>query len=84
MVIATRLELLDSLYREAATCLVCGNEIPAGEGVTATYRGRIVRFRCPDCLARFEAEPERFLAGHPGGCCQGQPGQSPASEWTCD
>jgi hypothetical protein len=79
-----RVELLDSRYQEAAACVVCGSEISAGEGLTASYRGRTARLKCAGCLERFEVEPMRYSTGHPNGCCQADRGQSPASEWTCD
>jgi hypothetical protein len=78
------LVVLDSRYQSAASCLVCGNEIPDGEGVTASYGERTLRFKCPGCVSRFEADPERYLAGHEAGCCRDERGASPASEWRCD
>ena len=76
------LVLGDSRLQPAAHCLVCGSDIPPGEGVTARYNGRWLRFRCAGCLARFGQDPERFLAGHGEGCCQGDAECSPMSEWT--
>lgn len=73
----------NSQLEPSARCLVCGNDIPAGEGLSARYGERTLRFKCPGCLSRFEADPERFLAGHPDGCCVDHD-HSPASEWTCD
>ena len=55
-----------------ARCVVCGNEIAAGEGLTARYGERTLRFKCPGCLGRFEADPERYLAGDVRGCCGGE------------
>ena len=81
MAIAHELVVLDSRDQPAATCVVCENDIAAGQGVTASYSGRILRFKCPGCLSRFQAEPERFLAGQTGGCCGGAHDHSPASEW---
>lgn len=77
------LVVLDSRYHGAARCLVCGSEIPAGVGFTVGLAGRIVRLRCHGCLSRFEADPERFLAAHPPGCCRQDGASSLASEW-CD
>jgi hypothetical protein len=65
----TMLTLIDSRQAPAARCLVCGNDIPAGEGVAARYGDRMLRFKCPGCYARFEADPEPYLAGETGGCC---------------
>lgn len=74
----------DAQRQGQANCLVCGNDIPAGEGLTARYGERTLRFKCSGCLARFEAAPEQYLAGHEASCCKGQDSSSPASEWTCD
>lgn len=73
-----------SSLEPSASCLVCGNDIPAGEGLTARYGDRTLRFKCPGCLSRFEADPERYLAGNEAGCCNGEHEHSPASEWRCD
>ena len=67
-----QLSVVDSSDQPAAACVVCGNDISAGEGVTARYRGRTLRFKCPGCYARFEADPEPYLAGHQAGCCNGE------------
>ena len=82
MEIASELVVLDSANQTAAVCLVCGNDVVAGEGVTAVYRGRTLRFKCPGCFSRFEANPEPFLAGQTGGCCGGAHDHSPATEWS--
>lgn len=59
----------NSTFEPAAHCVVCGNDIPAGEGLTARYGERTLRFKCPGCLNRFEADPDRYLAGAIGDCC---------------
>ena len=59
----------NSAFEPAAQCVVCGNDILAGEGLTARYGERTLRFKCPGCLARFEADPDRYLAADGGGCC---------------
>lgn len=82
MAIAPEIVVLDSRDQPAAVCIVCGNDIPAGEGVTASHDGRVLRFKCPGCLVRFEADPLPFLAGQTGGCCGGAHEHSPASEWS--
>jgi hypothetical protein len=74
----------DSRLEPSARCVVCGNDIPAGEGLTARYGERTLRFKCPGCLSRFTADPERYLAGHEAGCCREAPESSPPSEWGCD
>ena len=73
-----------SRLEPSARCLVCGNDILAGEGLTARYGERTLRFKCPGCLTRFEADPERYLAGHGAGCCNDEQDRSPASEWRCE
>jgi hypothetical protein len=62
-------------------CVVCGSDVPAGEGIVARFRGRRVRLRCEGCLARFVADSDRYLGGHPTGCCDDEREASPASEW---
>lgn len=79
---ANEIQLVDSRYEPPANCLVCGSEIAEGEGVTARYKGSVVRFKCEGCLARFESNPDAYLAGHAATCCQDH-AASPASEW-CD
>ncbi|MBF6606300.1 MAG: hypothetical protein IVW53_12030 [Chloroflexi bacterium] len=74
MAVLQELIVLDSRHEAAAQCVVCGNDIAAGEGVTARYQDRTLRFKCPGCAARFEADPDR-CPPHDG---------SPASEWRCD
>lgn len=74
----------NSRLEPAASCIVCGSDVPAGEGLTARYGDRTLRFKCPNCLSRFETDPEHYLAGVPEGCCNGQHDHSPASEWRCD
>jgi hypothetical protein len=49
-------------------CPVCGNGLDPGEGMTAEWQGQVLRFRCLGCLARFEADPVRYLAGHTDPC----------------
>ncbi|MBI3746919.1 MAG: hypothetical protein HY264_10455 [Chloroflexi bacterium] len=84
MVVAGTLIVLDSREQAAAECVVCGNAVPAGEGVTARYLGRTLRFKCPGCYARFEADPDRYVAGHKAECCKGEHDHSPSSEWRTD
>lgn len=71
----------NSRLEPAASCIVCGSDIAAGDGLTARYGERTLRFKCPGCLSRFEADPERYLAGSDAGCCGGAHEHSPASEW---
>lgn len=64
------LVVVDSAAEAAATCIVCGNDIPPGEGVTARYGGQILRFKCPGCVTRFAVDPDRYLSGGPTSCCE--------------
>jgi hypothetical protein len=84
MAVESEIIVVDSRYQPEARCLVCGNDIAAGEGTTARYRGRTLRFKCPGCHARFEADPGRYLAGHEPECCNEPHDGSPPSEWRCD
>lgn len=84
MASAPDLIVIDSRDQPAASCIVCGNDIAAGEGVTAQHRGRTLRFKCPGCLPRFQADPERYLAGGQQSCCGGENGHSHAGERRCD
>jgi len=81
MAIASELVVLDSQDQPAAMCVVCGNDIAAGQGVTASYSGRILRSKCPGGFSRLPADRDRFLSGQIGGCCGGAHDHSPASEW---
>lgn len=49
-------------------CPTCGTALKPGEGVSAEWQGRTLRFRCLGCLARFEADPARYLAGDTEPC----------------
>lgn len=84
MALSSDLVLLDSRHQAAARCRVCAKEIAAGEGITAQLADRTFRFKCPDCYARFEADPQHYLAGHDAGCCSVEEPESPMSEWRCD
>ena len=84
MTTAVSMVIRNSPLEPSARCLVCGDDIPAGDGLTARYGDRILRFKCSGCLTRFEADPERYLAGHEAGCCGNERERSPASEWRCD
>ena len=80
----TSIVIRNSRLEPGARCLVCGNDIPAGDGLTARYGDRTLRFKCAGCLSRFEADPERYLAGHEASCCKEDQESSPPSEWRCD
>lgn len=49
-------------------CPTCGTGLKPGEGVETEWNGRTIRFRCLGCLARFEADPARYLAGNTEPC----------------
>lgn len=43
------------------TCLVCGREVAAEEGIRESYEGRRLCFCSPEDQAKFEADPERYV-----------------------
>ena len=47
---------------EAAKDPVCGMAVNAGQGYSANYHGRELRFCSKRCLDTFEAQPERYAA----------------------
>jgi hypothetical protein len=73
--------VIDSTTQPAGTCTGCGQALGAGEGITALYGGRVLRFRCSGCLASFRSEPGRFVAAHDYCCDTDSRVESPASEW---
>lgn len=42
-------------------CITCGNEIPAGSGIHEVYEGQRLPFCSPECQAKFESDPERYI-----------------------
>jgi len=50
------------------TCPVSGEALTgiAANGPVISYKGRTIRFCCPDCPGKFEVDPSRYLAGMPG------------------
>lgn len=69
----------------AGSCVVCGEEVPAGDGFAARWGEREFRFKCARCVYRFEADPGPYLAAdstRPGEAEVEAEG-SPASEWAC-
>jgi len=45
------------------TCPVSGEELGAmGEPVIYDYHGREIRFCCPNCIAKFEANPAKYIS----------------------
>lgn len=75
------LVLIDSGGQPAGACAACGQPIDAGEGLTALYGGRLLRFRCSGCLASFCRDPERYVAAGDYCCSPESCAESPASEW---
>ena len=67
----------------AGTCVVCGEDVPAGSGFAARSGERVLRFKCANCLAGFEAHPEPYLAAAPTRSREAEVDESPASEWAC-
>jgi hypothetical protein len=75
------LVLIDSRAQPAGACAACGQPIVAGEGLTALYGGRLLRFRCSGCLASFCRDPGRHVAADDYCCSPDTCHESPASEW---
>ncbi len=51
---------------------VCGMTVdPARAAASYNYQGKTYYFCCRGCLAKFEADPEKFLTGGPGGMAHG-------------
>jgi len=48
---------------EQTTCPVMGGAID--KNIFVEYKGKKVYFCCPDCKAKFEAEPEKYIAKLP-------------------
>ena len=45
------------------TCVVSGEDLgPVGDRVAYSYDGVEVQFCCPDCVPKFEKDPETYLA----------------------
>lgn len=78
------LVIIDSGAGAAATCVVCGNDIPAGEGVTARLGDRTLRFKCPGCVSRFAVDPDRYLSGGPSSCCDDERASGSRAGHMCD
>jgi hypothetical protein len=70
------LSVIDSAQQGVSICVVCGDRIAAGQGVTARYEGHTLRFRCQGCLGRFAEDPARFLAGRMEQWCSDGPRDS--------
>jgi hypothetical protein len=75
------LVLINSASQPAGACAACGQPIGAGEGITALYGGRLLRFRCSGCLASFLREPGSYVAASDFCCSADSCQESPASEW---
>ncbi len=48
-----------------ATCPVCGKPADEATAPTTEYRGQIFYFACSGCKARFDEDPEKYLARGP-------------------
>lgn len=70
-------------FEPAGMCVVCGDEVPAGEGFAVRWGERQFRFKCARCLDRFEANPGPYLAPDRTLSGRAEAEQSPASEWAC-
>lgn len=64
------------------TCTACGEEMADDEGLLIGYRGRMLAFRCEECLERFLRAPDGYLWASAGPCCPSPQECSPASEWS--
>ena len=62
-----------------ASCATCGQLVAPGEGIAAQFRGRMLRFRCHGCLARFAMDPDHYLEEGPAACCDGDAAHERAS-----
>ncbi len=63
-------------------CTVCGEDMADDEGILFGYRGRMLAFRCEECLERFLFAPDAYLSAPAVSCCPGLQECSPASEWS--
>lgn len=83
MVAPLRVVIRNGRMDGAGRCVVCQEDVPAGSGFTARSGDQVFRFKCADCLDRFEADPAAYLTAdqQPAGdhCAE----ESPASEWAC-
>jgi hypothetical protein len=79
--VAQDLVLIHSGGQPAGSCAACGQPIGAGEGLTALFGGRLLRFRCSGCLASFCRDPDRYIAADDYCCSTDARHESPASEW---
>ena len=48
---------------EQKTCPVMGN--PINKDIFIEYKGKKVYFCCPECIEKFKAEPEKYIAKLP-------------------
>jgi YHS domain-containing protein len=55
--------LVGLTLRRSARDPVCGMTVDRGKAVSAEHGGRTYFFCGPGCRSRFEADPERFVAG---------------------
>ena len=83
MVASLEVIIRGGLMDAAGTCVVCGEAVAAGVGFAARSGEREFRFKCADCLARFEADPGPYLAADQARSREAGAEESPASEWAC-
>lgn len=81
LAVGDELVLIDSVNQPPGTCAACGQSIGAGEGITALYKGQVLRFRCSGCLASFRRDPRRYVSATDYCCSTELCVESPASEW---
>ena len=46
---------------ECENCVVCRRQAVSGEGIDESYEGERLHFCSPECQAKFEADPERYI-----------------------
>lgn len=83
MVASMEIVVRGGLMDAAGTCVVCGEDVPAGSGFAARSGDRGFRFKCAECLARFEADPARYVGAGRTPPREADAEESPASEWAC-
>ncbi len=55
-------------------CPVCNKPVDPATAPTSAYQGVTYYLRCPRCKARFDADPERYLANPGSGAEHGMAG----------
>lgn len=77
----TVLVILGAEQAPAGRCAVCHRYVSDGDGFVSSFRGRRIRLAGDGCLARFTADPERYLSSDAASLSPEPPETAPASEW---